>query len=178
MQKVCLLTGQPGSGKTSLLKTLIGDMAGKAGGFFTEEIRAQQSRVGFRLITLSGESAVLAHVKIQSRPYSVGRYGVDIGVLENLGVAAIIRAIAERELIVIDEIGKMELFSDKFKAAVLQAIESGKKLLGTIMLKPHPWADALKRRPEVYVIPVTHTNYQLAQEEIRRWLSTPERGGN
>ena len=157
---------------------IIEGMAGKAGGFFTEEIRAQQSRVGFRLITLSGESAVLAHVKIQSHPYRVGRYGVDISVLENLGVAAIIRATAESELVVIDEIGKMELFSDKFKAAVLRAIESGKKLLGTIMLKPHPWADALKRRPEVDIIPVTHTNHKLAQEEIRRWLSTPDRDGH
>ncbi len=168
-KRVYLLTGKPGSGKTTLIKQVVAGLGNRAGGFYTEEIRGPESRYGFRLITLGGESGTLAHVKIKSQ-YRVGKYGVDISVLENLGVSAINRAIGDSDLIVIDEIGKMELFSDKFKQAVLAAFESGKKVLGTIMISPNPWADTLKRRPEVEVIPVTRTNNEQVLAEIWEWL--------
>ncbi|MFH0847332.1 MAG: NTPase [Chloroflexota bacterium] len=168
MKRVLLLTGKPGTGKTSLIKAAIVGLK-DAGGFYTEEIRSPETRLGFRLITLSGESGVLAHVKIKS-PYRVGKYGVDISVLENLGVKAVSRAISESNLIVIDEIGKMELFSDQFREAVLRAVQSGKKVLATIMLSSNPFADALKRREEVDLVPVTRANNERVLGEIREWL--------
>ncbi len=81
MKQVCLLTGKPGTGKTSLIKQAVAGMGGKAGGFYTEEIRSGGTRLGFRLVTLDGESAVLAHVNIHSR-YRVSKYGVDIDNLD------------------------------------------------------------------------------------------------
>ncbi len=169
MKRVFLLSGKPGTGKTTLIKTAIAGLETRAGGFYTEEIRGRETRYGFRLVTLNGEGGVFAHIKIKS-PYQVGKYGVDIPVLENLGVKAINQAISECDLIIIDEIGKMELFSDKFKEAVLRAVESGKKVLGTIMLSSNPWADALKRRGEVDLIPVTRANNERVLGEIREWL--------
>ena len=50
MQRVYLLTGRPGTGKTSIIKQAVAGMKGKAGGFYTEEIRSQGVRQGFRLI--------------------------------------------------------------------------------------------------------------------------------
>jgi len=169
MNQVYLLTGKPGTGKTSLIKQAITGMEGKAGGFYTEEIRRQGVRQGFRLVTLDGRSATLAHIDIHS-PYRVSKYGVDLDSLDQVGVSALHRAAQQCDLIVIDEIGKMELFSVKFRNAVSEIIDSGKKVLGTIMFNPNPWADAIKRKPQVNLITVTRVNYHQVLEELLRWL--------
>lgn len=169
MANVCLLTGSPGTGKTTIVKEAIVRTKTKAGGFYTEEIRSGGIRWGFRIITLDGQSAVLAHVDISS-PHRVSKYGVDADNLDKVGVAAIHQAIDESDLIVIDEIGKMELFSPRFEEAVLKAIDSGKKVLGSIMLNPHPFADKIKRHPGVKVIQVTRVNHAQVSGEVTRWL--------
>ncbi|GAH03288.1 unnamed protein product [marine sediment metagenome] len=107
MKQVYLLTGKPGTGKTSLIKQAIAGMRGKAGGFYTEEIRSGGVREGFRLVTLDGQDAILAHIDIHS-PYRVSKYGVDIDSLDRVGVSALNQAAKECDLIVVDEIGKME----------------------------------------------------------------------
>jgi len=173
MKQVYLLTGTPGTGKTSLIKQVVAGMQGKAGGFYTEEIRTQGVRQGFRLVTLDGEDAILAHVNTRS-PYRVSKYGVDIDNLDRVGVSALYKATEECNLVIIDEIGKMELFSASFREAVSQMIGSGKRILGTIMLNPHPWADVIKRQPQVNLITVTRTNHRQVLEELMRWLEATE----
>jgi len=176
MKQVYLLTGIPGTGKTSLIKQAIAGVEYKAGGFYTEEIRSQGVRKGFKLVTLDGEEAVLAHIKIQSEQ-QVGKYGVDIAALDRVGVAALRRAMQRDSLIVVDEIGRMELYSDSFKKTVLEAIDSGKRILGTIMFSSNRWADAIKRRPEVYVVPVTGANKQQVLAGLKLWLEGGETDG-
>jgi len=141
MKRVYLLTGRPGSGKTSLVKQAVAGMEDEAGGFYTEEIR---------------------------------RYGVDIDSLDRVGVSALHKAAQQCDLVVIDEIGKMELFSANFRRAVSQMIDSGKRILGTIMLSPNPWANAIKRQPQVNLVTVTRTNHQDVLEELRHWLKATE----
>lgn len=173
MKQVYLLTGQPGTGKTRIIKQAIAEMKGKAGGFYTEEIRSQGVRQGFRLVTLDGQTAILAHIYFHS-PYRVSKYGVDVDSLDKVGVSALNQAAQECDLVVIDEIGKMELFSAKFREAVLNILNSGKRLLGTIMLSPNPCADAIKRQPQVNLVTVTRTNHQQVLEELRDWLNATE----
>jgi len=169
MANVYLLTGSPGVGKTTVIRQAIAKSKVKAGGFYTEEIRSGGTRLGFRIVTLDGQDAILAHVDSHSR-YRVSKYGVDIQNLDNAGVAAVNQAIDESELIVIDEIGKMELFSPRFKEAVLEAIDSGKKVLGTAMLSPHPFTDDIKRHPKVKVIQLSRANHEQVLGEILDWL--------
>ena len=171
MKQVYLLTGRPGTGKTSLIKRAVAEMGGKAGGFYTEEIRSQGVREGFRLVTLDGQSAILAHIDIRSQ-YRVSKYGVDIDSLDRVGVSALQQAVEQCDLVVIDEIGKMELFSARFRQAVLEIIDSGKRLLGTIMLSPNPWADAIKRKPQVNLVTVTRANHRQVFDELLGWLKT------
>ena len=173
MKQVYLLTGKPGAGKTSLIKQTVAGMGGKAGGFYTEEIRSGGARLGFRLVTLDGESAILSHVNINS-PYRVSKYGVDIDNLDRVGVSALHKAAEECNLVIIDEIGKMELFSVNFREAVLRIIDSGKRVLGTIMLSANPWADAIKRRPQVNLITVTRATCHQVLEELLCWLKATE----
>jgi nucleoside-triphosphatase len=167
---VYLLTGRPGTGKTTVVRQAVAKSKARAGGFYTEEIRSGGDRKGFRLVTLDGQDAVLAHVDI-SGPHRVSKYGVDINNLEKVGVNAIQRAIAESDLIVIDEIGKMELFSPRFREAVLKAVDSGKKVLGTIMLNPNPFADEIKRHPGIRVVEISRASHDQVLIEIISWIN-------
>lgn len=169
MNQVYLLTGRPGTGKTSLIKQAIAKTGSKAGGFYTEEIRVQGVRQGFRMVTLDGQSTILAHVNIGSL-YRVSKYGVDIDGLERVGVEALQRAAKQCDLVVIDEIGKMELFSVNFREAVLQMIDGGKRILGTIMLSPDQWTDTIKLKPQVHLITVTRANHFQVLNELLHWL--------
>jgi len=169
VNKVYLLTGEPGTGKTTLIREAVAKLKVKAGGFYTQEIRQGKVRQGFKIVTLDGQEATLAHVNILT-PYRVSKYGVDIGNLERVGVSALHRAIKEDDLIIIDEIGKMELFSTQFKEVVLKAINSGKKVLATIMLSPNPFADEIKHHPKVKVLTVTRANREMVLGEVVKWL--------
>lgn len=169
MKQVYLLTGRPGAGKTSLIKQAISGVEGKCGGFYTEDIRSQGVRLGFRLVTLDGVKVTLAETGIQS-PYRVSRYGVDLDSLDRVGVPTLLKASRQCELVVVDEIGKMELFSSNFRDAVSQIIDSGKKVLGTIMLAANPWADAIKLKPQVNLIKVTRANYNQVLDQLLHWL--------
>jgi len=169
MKQVYLLTGRPGTGKTSLIKQAIAGVRGEVGGFYTEEIRSGGAREGFRLVSLDGQEAILAHIDTPS-PYRVSKYGVDIDSLDRVGVAALNQAAKECNLVIVDEIGKMELFSANFREAVWQIINSGKKVLGTIMFQANPWADAIKRQPQVNLVEVTRANYQRVLAELLVWL--------
>lgn len=169
MKQAYLLSGAPGMGKTTIIQQAIDIVTKKAGGFYTREIREHGERKGFEIITLEGRSAVLAHADIES-PYRVSKYGVDTEKLDNVGVSALRRAIQKCDIVVIDEIGKMELFSLAFRETVLEALNSGKKVAGTIMLAPHTWADRIKKDPRVKVQEVSRTNRQQILEELTVWL--------
>ncbi len=171
MKKAYLLSGQPGSGKTTIIKEVLSKVRKSAGGFYTEEIRNQGIRQGFRIITLDGKSATLAHSDISS-PYRVSKYGVDINSMDKVAIPAVREAVCNCDIVVIDEIGKMELFSYSFRDAVIEALESEKRVLGTIMLASHPWADVVKRRAEVEVISVTRFNRSEVVDQVLGWLES------
>lgn len=169
MKQAYLLTGPPGVGKTTLIKEAISAAEQRAGGFYTREIRKQGIRQGFEIVTLDGANAILASVDFHG-PHRVSKYGVMVNNLDNVGVAALRRAMKECDIVVVDEIGKMELFSPAFREAVLEAMDSGKKLLGTIMLAPHPWANHIKQDSRVEVVTVSRTNHQQMAKELLAWL--------
>jgi nucleoside-triphosphatase len=169
MKSAYLLTGMPGTGKTTIIKQIISACGENASGFYTEEIRVSGIRQGFRIVTTGGQTAILAHLDIHS-PYTVSKYGVDIEGLEKIGLAALRQAADHNKLIILDEIGKMELFSDPFKELVLNLIESNKRILGTIMLKPHPFADCIKQKTQVELLTVTRQNQAQVIAKIQSWL--------
>ncbi len=171
MKKAYLLSGEPGSGKTTIVKEVLAKVGKSAGGFYTEEIRSQGIRQGFQIVTLDGKSATLSHISIISR-HRVGKYGVDTGSMDRVAIPAIREAIRSCDIVVIDEIGKMELFSASFRDAVTEALESDKRVLGTIMLAPHPWADGIKRRAEVEIIRVTKANRSEVVDQVLLWLDS------
>jgi nucleoside-triphosphatase len=169
MGQAYLLTGMPGTGKTTIIRQAITQSGRNAGGFFTQEIRSVGIREGFRIVTLDGKEGMLAHIAIDS-PFRVGKYGVDISVLDSIGVEAIYNAVAQNDIVVIDEIGKMELFSPRFITAVQDALNSPKKILGTITLKPHPLADTIRLSKNIRVTELTRNNQKYVLAEMLTWL--------
>jgi nucleoside-triphosphatase len=165
MGKTILLTGRPRVGKTTIIKDVVRRLPGRAGGFYTEEMRERGRRQGFKIVTLDGQEGILAHVGIKSQ-MRVSKYGVNLADLENVGVAAIREAIAHKDYVVIDEIGKMELFSQVFKDAVWEAVHSEKPVLGTITLASHPWADSIRALSQVTVIEVTQANRDEVAQQV------------
>jgi nucleoside-triphosphatase len=138
------------------------------GGFVTRELRRDGRRVGFALETLAGETCVLAHVDIRS-PYRVGRYRVDLAAFESLALPAIDPASTTTPLIVIDEIGKMECFSARFRKLVVAALESDRAVLATIALRGDRYIEELKARPDVTLLRVTQQNRDELVDQVRGW---------
>ena len=145
-----LITGLPGVGKTTLVCKIIEQMKSvKMAGFCTAEIRSEGTRVGFELRGLNGERRTLAHAQFDSR-FRVGKYGVDKdgfdAFLETLDLLN-----PDVEMIVIDEIGKMELFSNRFRNLVYDSIHADKQLLATIPLKGDGFIRKIKQRPNIHL---------------------------
>lgn len=153
-----LLTGPPGIGKTTVIKTVLSRIEISAGGFYTQEIRKGGRRVGFSMKTLEGEERILAHINNRGK-YRVGRYGVDIDRFEAVVLPVLEEAVREKELVVIDEIGKMELFSQAFQETVMRVLDQDERhVLGVIHKGKEPFAAFVKRRGDVEIISVSHDN--------------------
>ena len=160
-----LITGKPGVGKTTLVQKIIKRMRSvNMAGFCTSEIRGSGSRLGFKLQGLNGECRTLAHVKIKSR-HRVGKYGVDKDGFEEF-LATLDLLNPDVELIVIDEIGKMELFSYRFRNLVRDALRTDKQVLATIALKDNNFIREIKQWPDSHLLEVTPANCDRLLEAI------------
>jgi len=170
-----LLTGPPGCGKTTLIRKVVAQLPVPAGGFYTQELRdARRARLGFEIVTLDGQRGTLAHVDIRS-PQRVGKYGVDLAALDGLAVEAVRRTLELGRLVVIDEIGPMELLSPRFREIVLDVLESETSLLATVVQRSTPFTDLLKRRPGLTLLEVRPDNREVLPARILSMLFGPQR---
>jgi nucleoside-triphosphatase len=152
-----LVTGAPGVGKTTLIAHVVRALPPRrAVGFLTHEIREEGTRRGFALESLTGVRSTLAHVDIQSR-LRVGKYGVDVpsfeDYLDNVGFED-----PDAGIVVIDEIGKMECLSSKFRRLALEILADDRPLIATIALHGGGLIADIKARADVHLITLTRAN--------------------
>jgi nucleoside-triphosphatase len=165
-----LIEARPGAGKTTALSRVaerLKDAGVALSGFLTREMRKGGRRVGFEIETFGGARGLLAHVDIKGPP-RVGRYGVDLQEFERLALPAL-DAPADG-VVLIDELGKMELASERFREAVLALFESDPPIVATVHTFRHPFTDALKARPEVSTVRLTAANRDGLPEEVAERL--------
>ena len=144
----------------------VADLLG-AGGFVTEEIREGGRRVGFSVERLGGERGVLAHVEVPGPP-RVGRYGVDLAEFERIAIPALEEA---GDVAVVDELGKMELFSPAFVDAVEALFSRPVAVLATVQTSAHPFTDALKAREDVELVRLTRAERDALPARLAERLS-------
>ena len=169
MKKHILITGKPGVGKTSVIKKIIPLLGISAGGFFTEEIRVMDRRMGFRIVTLDGEESIMAHVDFNSN-YKVGKYRVDLDSFEKVALPAIEKAMKDKSIIVVDEIGKMELFSTKFRELIRNILDGEKPLLCVIKENSDTFTEEIKNRRDVDLVAVNYENREGLPEKVLEML--------
>jgi nucleoside-triphosphatase len=168
-QKNIFLTGAPSSGKTTIIKKIIESLNHPANGFYTEEERVDGKRVGFLMKTLDGRKGYLAHQDIKSDFY-IRRYGVSIENIKNIAVPSI--SPVENNIIILDEIGKMECFSPAFKQATTNALKASNIVIGTITLGGDDFIREIKERKDMEVNEVTVDNRDLLPGIILRKVSS------
>jgi len=164
-QKNILITGIPGVGKTTLIRNLITRLEGfHLAGFFTEEIREKGERKGFALAGLDGKRSLLSHVSFKSR-FRVSKYGVDVAGFEKfLDVQGFLNR--ETDLVLIDEIGKMECFSEKFLSLVTTILDSKTPVVATVSRRGGGLISEAKARTDVILMEVTLENRKSMLAEI------------
>jgi len=169
------LTGEPGCGKTTTIEKtirLLNDQKIKVGGFISSEIRENGVRIGFSLRDLlTGRTGILAVTRPSSGP-RIGRYCVNLQDITDVGVSAIEQAILEVDLIVVDELGPMELKSLDFTKAVRKALATPKPFLGSIHERvTHELVNEIRSKPEFQIVEVNLQNRETLPHELLRMLA-------
>lgn len=167
-RKNILITGLPGIGKTTLIKQLVYGLSRyRTRGFYTEEIRQEDERKGFQLVSLNGKRSILAHVlhvPIDS-PYRIGKYWVDVSAfdsfLDSLGLTE-----PGEGIIVIDEIGKMECLSVKFVRTIQELLDSENIVIATIAHTDGGIKGKIKEREDVRLFRMNLENRDTIKDEI------------
>jgi nucleoside-triphosphatase len=165
LQKNLLVTGPPGCGKTTLVRRVVQELGDlPVAGFYTEEIREGRERAGFALVGLDGRRSILSHVRFPG-PHRVGRYGVDIAGFESFlgGLGA---GDPGLRLFIIDEIGKMECLSGRFRSFLGERLDAPVPLLATIALRGTAPIEQVKARSDVRIITISAGNREEKFREV------------
>ena len=169
-KRVLILTGSPGVGKTTVLAKTVSDLRGRGasvGGMFSREVRKGTLRVGFEIVDVAAAKVGwLAHVNQKTGP-QVGKYRVNLADLDSVGAKAINEATESCDIVAIDEIGPMELFSPKFKEAAKKALESSKLIIAVVHWNSQDkLVTEAKSREDAEVFTVTAENIETISETL------------
>lgn len=168
-----LITGPPRCGKSTLIEKVVNRIEKPVTGFFTREIKEEGRRVGFSINTLDGREGILAHQNLKSQ-FRVGKYGVNLKDIDSVAVPSMIPT-RKDEIVVVDEIGKMECFSVLFKKTLVRVLSLPNWIIGSIAQKGDLFIQRIKERDDVKVIRITAQNQGILVDHILESIKTDPR---
>lgn len=161
-KRLLFMTGDPGIGKTTITLETVEDLKARGyrvGGMISREARSHGIRVGFEILDLDSNRRGWLALVDQDHGPKVGKYQVNLEDLDNVGVESLSRAVEDSEVVIIDEVGPMELHSEKFKDAVRKAVGTRKLVIGVIHRSSRDaLIEELKGREDFELIKVTEAN--------------------
>ncbi len=172
--KNILITGPPGSGKSTLIEKLTQKIRGPLTGFFTRDIREKGQRVGFSIKTLDGKKGVLAHIKFEG-DVRLGKYKVNLKEFEEIAIPAMTPSRSE-EIIIVDEIGKMECLSSAFRTALIKTLDSENRVIGSIAQRGTPFIEEIKKRKDVLLVAISRENREAKFLSLLQELASNVQG--
>ncbi|MDI6756581.1 MAG: nucleoside-triphosphatase [Endomicrobiia bacterium] len=175
MTKNVIIAGNPGAGKTTLVKSIAAKHSGVFGGFYTEEIRgADGGRRGFIVKTFDGKERVFASKNqsdlVGNRIIKLKKYRVDLDALEETAIPAAELSVRAGRITVVDEIGAMEILSELFRLKISEWLTSSAQVLATIRLKSRHFTDGITNRPDCLTLHLTRENAAKIKNEAERTL--------
>ncbi|MFX1414131.1 MAG: nucleoside-triphosphatase [Promethearchaeota archaeon] len=170
-----LIIGPPRCGKSTLITKLISyykSMDYGLGGFLTPEITEAGKRIGFDIYDIqSDKKLLLARKGNYHTKYKLGNYSIFIEEFNNYLNELKSRSLETLDLLIIDEIGKMELCSQPFIFFLKEVFHSDRKILATIgeNLK-HPIKRELLDLPNLTILQLNLNNQQKIYKKIIEFL--------
>lgn len=159
------ITGNPGCGKTTLIKEIVLHFKEKGislSGFITEEVRKGNTRIGFGIQDLKTlEKKIFASTGYITQ-YRFGKYYLDLSNFESIAL----KAFQGENFVLIDEIGKMEFYSVKFKDLLIENLE---KDINIIAALHRDFVVDFKKYGKVFYL--TRESFEKTKEEILKIIS-------
>jgi len=163
MRKNILIIGLPKSGKSTLLKKIISNYKNKIG-FVTNEVLKNGKRIGFEIETHLGKKTCLASINFKSN-FKVSKYFVDVNNLDK--IIPEVSKFGNGDLLFIDEIGQMELFSKNFKQLVFKYLDSSNICIATLSkVYSDNFTEQVKNRNDIIFIEITEENRDSREKYI------------
>lgn len=174
--KNLFITGLPKNGKTTLIKEICKKYFGKVCGFFTEEIMENNERIGFKIINTENESEIFAlkhNKKLDNYSGEIKhykKYKILVSNLEKIGVEYINKNLNTNKIFVIDEIGSMEILSEKFCSLIVMLLNSKYNVVSTIRHNSQPFIDDIKKISNSKIFILSRKNFTVVFKSVCQYL--------
>lgn len=163
--KNILIDGLPRVGKTTAVQRILSLAKVRCGGFFSQA-QTKQFYTNFRLVSVQGPHRSMSSQTLLRRFDIPGVVGFNLEDLENFGNPALLHALETCDVVVIDQLGTLEVSSDKFRRVVDLVLASDKVCLATLTSSNVPYIEAIRKRPDVAVYDINRSNRMLLPELI------------
>lgn len=163
--KNILIDGLPRVGKTTAVQRVLSLAKVRCGGFFSAAV-SKQFYTNFRLVSVQGPHRSVSSQELLRRFDIPGVIGFNLEDLENFGVPAVLHALETCDVVVIDQLGTLEVSSEKFRRVVDRVLNSDKVCLATVTSSNVPYIEAIRKRPDVSIYEINRSNRMLLPERI------------